>query len=104
MPCRKSCLQQENRPQMAKPPNKDSSYTHDDQAVQRPDVGVQAEFSGAGQPKQYRYDSSMAPELSFDENAGRDLAEWLLNLIATAAEEGESKVFREPQKWHGGGG
>lgn len=78
-----------------------SAYQHADEAVQRPDVGIEAQFSHRKPPKAYRYDSSIAPELSWDETADRAFAEWLLNLIADAAERGEGAVFAEPQVWQG---
>ncbi|MGZ8911006.1 MAG: site-specific DNA-methyltransferase [Methylococcaceae bacterium] len=77
------------------------NYTHSQEAIQRPDVGIQPEFNGRKPPKNYRYDSSLAPELSWDENAEREFAEWLLNLISNAAEQGEAKIFSQPQSWQG---
>jgi adenine-specific DNA-methyltransferase len=77
------------------------NYKHNQEAVQRPDVGIHPEFNGRKQPKSYRYDSSLAPELCWDENAERECAEWLLNLITIAAEQGEAEVFNEPQIWQG---
>lgn len=79
------------------------NYQHKQEAVQRPDVGIQPEFTGRKQTKSYRYDSSLAPELKWDENAEREFAEWLLNLIAKAAEQGEAGVFSQPQIWQGTG-
>ncbi|MCK9608291.1 MAG: hypothetical protein M0R33_17745 [Methylomonas sp.] len=52
-----------------------SNYTHSQEAVQRPDIGIQPEFNNRKPPQNYRYDSSLAPELSWDENAERELAE-----------------------------
>lgn len=78
-----------------------SVYKHGDEAVQRPDVGVEAQFSNKKAPKIYRYDSSLSPELAWDESAERAYAEWLLGLIATAAEQGEATVFAQPQMWQG---
>jgi adenine-specific DNA-methyltransferase len=73
-------------------------YEHADEAVQRPDVGLQQEFMKARKPpKQYRYDSSLDPALSWDENPGREQAEWLLGLIERCAGEGEAAVFAEEQ-------
>lgn len=66
-----------------------SAYKHTKEAVQRPDVGVEAQFSNKKSPKTYRYDSSLAPELAWDESAERAFAEWLLALVADAAERGE---------------
>ncbi len=79
------------------------TYSHQQEAVQRPDVGVQPEFDARKPPKSYRYDSSLAPELVWDENAEREMAEWLLGLVERAAEEGEQAVFQEPQLWLGTG-
>lgn len=78
-----------------------SIYKHGDEAVQRPDAGVEAQFSNKKAPKTYRYDSSLSPELAWDESAERAYAEWLLGLIATAAEQGEATVFAQPQVWQG---
>lgn len=86
---------------MAKNPNDASVYKHGDEAVQRPDVGVEAQFSNKKAPKTYRYDSSLSPELAWDESAERAYAEWLLGLIAAAAEQGEATVFAQPQIWQG---
>jgi len=83
------------------PPQQADTYTHSQEAVQRPDVGVQPEFTARKGAKTYRYDSSLAPELCWDENAERELAEWLLGRIAEAAERGEQAVFAEPQRWRG---
>ena len=77
-------------------------YVHNDQAVQRPDAGVQDQFLQRRPPKTYRYDSSLDPALSWDENPERDLGEWLLGLIDRASLEGEHVVFAEPQVWKGG--
>ena len=81
--------------------NSAGAYTHEQQATQRPDVGVQPEFAARKPPVNYRYDSSLAPELNWDENAERDMAEWLLGLIGEAAEKSEAEVFSEPQVWKG---
>ncbi|MBP1152558.1 site-specific DNA-methyltransferase [Methylocaldum sp. RMAD-M] len=78
-----------------------AAYQHSQQSIQRPDVGVEAQFPNKKAPKTYRYDSSLAPELCWDENAERPFAEWLLNLVAEAAEKGESDVFAQPQLWEG---
>ncbi len=83
--------------------NQSSVYQHQEEAVQRPDVGVQAEFQDRKPPKTYRYDSSLAPELCWDENAEREYTEWLLNLVSEAASKGEDEVFAEPQVWQGNG-
>ena len=76
-----------------------SHYRHTQESVQRPDVGVEAQFAQKKPPRTYRYDSSLAPELFWDESADRAFAEWLLGMIAEAAEKGEDKVFAEPRVW-----
>ncbi len=78
-------------------------YRHATEAVQRPDVGVQDQFQAKKPPRTYRYDSSLDPALSWDEQGERDLGEWLLGLVVRAAKEGEKAVFAEPQVWAGGG-
>src|ERR1700723_733880 len=78
-----------------------SNYKHPVEAVQRPDVGVEAQFPHKKAPQIYRYDSSLSPELCWDESADRAFAEWLLNLVAEAAEKGEGAVFPKPQVWQG---
>lgn len=42
-------------------------YRHTTEAVQRPDVGVQDQFQAKKPPRTYRYDSSLDPALSWDE-------------------------------------
>jgi adenine-specific DNA-methyltransferase len=80
-----------------------AQYVHLVEAVQRPDAGLQDQFQARKPPKTYRYDSSLDPALSWDEQPVRELAEWLISLIARAATEGEKLVFAEPQEWKGGG-
>lgn len=78
-------------------------YRHANEAVQRPDVGVQDHFQTRKPPRTYRYDSSLDPALSWDEQRERDLGEWLLGLSERAAVDGEKSVFAEAQEWKGGG-
>lgn len=80
-----------------------ASYHHSQEATQRPDVGVQDQFTARRPAKTYRYDSSLDPALSWDESRDRELGEWLLGLVARCADEGEATVFAEPQVWAGGG-
>jgi adenine-specific DNA-methyltransferase len=80
-----------------------AEYRHSDQVVQRPEAGVQDQFQSKKPPRDYRYDSSIDPALSWDEQRERDLSEWLLGLIVRAAKEGEPAVFAEAQVWKGGG-
>jgi adenine-specific DNA-methyltransferase len=83
--------------------NQTTDYHHSQEATQRPDVGVQDQFNTKKPPKTYRYDSSIDPTLSWDENRDRDLAEWLIGLVQRCAVEGEAKVFSQPVIWAGGG-
>ncbi|HDR9271206.1 site-specific DNA-methyltransferase [Burkholderia pseudomallei] len=78
-------------------------YEHKQEAVQRPDVGVQDQFSIKKPNRVYSYDSSLDPAMSWDENRERELGEWLIGLVARCAEEGEAAVFQAPQVWKGGG-
>lgn len=80
-----------------------TDYQHAQLATQRPDVGVQDQFSARKPPKTYRFDSSLDPSLSWDESRDRELAEWLLGLVQRCASEGEAAVFTAPQVWAGGG-
>lgn len=84
-------------------PNQTSIYKHNKETVQRPDVGVEAQFSNKKPSKTYRYDSSLAPELSWDENPDRELAEWLLKIIADAVARGDGQQFNSPETWKGTG-
>lgn len=83
--------------------NQTTDYQHNQKATQRPDVGVQDQFNTKKPPKTYRYDSSLDPALSWDENRDRAIAEWLIGLVQRCAVEGESEVFNQPQLWAGGG-
>ena len=47
------------------------NYNHTDQHPQRPDIGTEPHFKKKKPPETYRYDSSLAPELSWDENPAR---------------------------------
>jgi adenine-specific DNA-methyltransferase len=80
-----------------------TDYHHSQKATQRPDVGVQDQFTGRKPPRTYRYDSSLDPALSWDENRDRELSEWLIGLVQRCASEGEAVVFAEPQRWAGAG-
>lgn len=79
-----------------------TDYQHTQQATQRPDVGVQDQFTARKPPRTYRYDSSLDPALSWDENRDRELSEWLISLVQRCATEGEAAVFAQPQAWAGG--
>ena len=105
----------DSTPEPPPPQRQSGTYDHSDRVVQRPAVGVQQEFPDRRPVKEYRYDSSLAPELCWDENAERDLAEYLLGLIegATAAITGaapgvsataaEAAYFDQQPAWAGTG-
>ena len=61
-------------------------YRHDERAVLRPEGGAQDSFPAAKRkpPRQYRHDSSLAPELVWDEGAARGEAERLINAVLQA--------------------
>jgi adenine-specific DNA-methyltransferase len=79
------------------------TYRHNEEAPVRPDVGLQAEFGHRRPPRTYRYDSSLAPELAWDESGERAFAEWLLQLIVDAAERGATGELDPPAVWQGSG-
>ena len=63
-----------------------ASYRHKQKAVLRPEGGAQDVFPQEKRkpPKHYRYDSSLAPELAWDESGVRDEAEQLIAEILNA--------------------
>ncbi len=75
------------------------SYVHSEaESLLRPDVGTQAQFKKKKTPRQYRYDSSLAPELTWDGgNFAREIGEWLIALIEEAAKLEAPHEFREPR-------
>lgn len=71
------------------------AYTHADaESPARPAAGAQARFKKKKEPKSYRYDSSLAPELQWDGgNASvRDRAESLLAEIQQAKSLGQAQA------------
>ncbi len=46
------------------------TYRHEDEALLRPEVGTQAQFTKRKAPKTYRYDSSLSPALDWDGQNG----------------------------------
>ena len=61
-------------------------YRHDDKAILRPESGSQDVFpeNKRRPPKTYRYDSSLAPELAWDEAEARGEGEKLIAKILNA--------------------
>ncbi len=60
------------------------SYEHSEQHPQRPDIGTEPQFKKKKPPVTYKYDSSLAPELRWDENPAREEAEGLIAQILAA--------------------
>jgi adenine-specific DNA-methyltransferase len=67
------------------------SYDHKQETTLRPDIGLQAQFKQKRDPKKYRYDSSLSPELSWDINAERERAEAMIAKIREAKTLEEAK-------------
>lgn len=73
------------------------SYQHSEAtSLMRPEIGTQASFKKKKQPVTYRYDSSLAPELSWDEkNPVREQGEELIRQIIEAKDIKESRESAE---------
>src|SRR6266496_4066766 len=81
---------------------KAESYRHEEEALLRPDVGTQAQFTKKKPPKTYRYDSSLSPALDWDgQNSARELGEWLLAQIDEASKLAPPHRFPEPRTFNG---
>jgi len=82
------------------PPAAPQAYSHPEaSSPARPEIGAQAHFKKSKAPATYRYDSSLAPELCWDEeNPARVTGEWLLACIDAAAKLKAPHVFAEPRK------
>lgn len=81
------------RPNVAPTPARSYEHVHADAAM-RPEAGTQAQFRKKKAPAAYRYDSSLAPELTWDgSNAAlRDRVSELLAVVqAGLAAEGDSE-------------
>src|SRR6266545_8221603 len=81
------------------------TYKHEEEALLRPEVGTQAQFTKRKPPKTYRYDSSLSPALDWDgQSSARELGEWLLELIERAAVLPAPHAFEQPQEFRGSDG
>ena len=69
------------------------SYQHPTaESVLRPDIGTQAQFRKKKPPQTYRYDSSLAPSLTWDgQNTAREAAEALIQHVLDAKTLDEAK-------------
>jgi adenine-specific DNA-methyltransferase len=85
-------------------PLEPQSYAHPEaKSFLRPDVGTQAQFKKRKPPTKYRYDSSIAPELSWDgQNGARELGEWLLQAIDDASKLPTPHRFPTPRQFVNG--
>lgn len=76
------------------------TYTHEDDALLRPEIGTQAQFRKRKAPKTYRYDSSLSPALDWDgQNSARELGEWLLAMIEEASALPPPHRFDSPRRF-----
>ena len=71
----------------------------------RPEVGTQAQFRKKKPPQEYRYDSSLSPELSWDgQNAAREFGEWLLACVDEASRLPAPHKFDTPREFKNSAG
>lgn len=83
----------------SKPGTAAKAYDHQQQeAVLRPDIGLQAQFKKKKEPATYRYDRSLDPQLSWDINADREHAEALIEKIRKAKSVEEARAAAEELK------
>lgn len=75
-------------------------YRHDEQALLRPESGAQEGFTPAKRkPRQtYRYDSSLSPELAWDEGEARGEGERLIEQIINSDDLGKAQAAAEKLK------
>jgi len=81
------------------PPAAPQAYSHPEaSSPARPEIGAQAHFKKSKAPATYRYDSSLAPELCWDEeNPARVTGEWLLACIDVASKLPAPHQFDTPR-------
>ncbi|MBE9234319.1 site-specific DNA-methyltransferase [Cuspidothrix issatschenkoi LEGE 03284] len=58
------------------------TYGHSQEHPLRPDIGTEAQFKKKKPPVTYRYDSSLAPSLEWDDHPAREQAESEINAIS----------------------
>lgn len=85
-----------------KPPKivQTETYKHKEaESLLRPEVGTQAQFRKKKEPKQYRYDSSLSPELNWDgQNPAREQGEALIEQIIKAENLEQAKAAAQQLK------
>ncbi|MGE3850564.1 MAG: DNA methyltransferase [Planctomycetota bacterium] len=85
----------------------EGDYRHRVTSPMRPEIGSLPQFPAKKrkQPKTYRYDSSLAPELNWDgQNPAREFCEWLLALIVEAAAMPAPQEFKPARQFCSGDG
>lgn len=75
------------------------SYQHPEAKVaSRPEIGTQAQFRKKKEAATFRYDSSLAPTMSWDaQNGSRELGEWLLKQADDAIKLDPPHEFDKPR-------
>ncbi|MBD2137027.1 site-specific DNA-methyltransferase [Anabaena sp. FACHB-1237] len=63
-------------------PKEAKTYGHNQEHPLRPDIGTEAQFKKKKPPVTYRYDSSLAPSLEWDDHPAREQAESEINAIS----------------------
>jgi adenine-specific DNA-methyltransferase len=76
------------------------TYRHKEaESLLRPEVGAQSQFRKKKEPKPYRYDSSLAPELNWDgQNPTREAGEALIDQIIKAENLEQAKAAAQQLK------
>lgn len=97
------------QPRSSAQPRPAETYRHDETALMRPDIGVQSQFRKRRQPKTYRFDSSLDPELHWnDAPVDQEVADlWDAAINATTLEEAKAAlqqlnhIARPSLRWAG---
>ena len=75
-----------------------ASQAHAPTAPSGPEIGTQANFRKKKAPRTYRYDSSLSPGLEWDGASGRELGDWLIDVIGRAAALPAPHAFAKPEE------
>lgn len=88
------------RSSRSKTPPRTEVYKHPEATTPlRPEVGTQSQFKKKKEPKTYRYDSSLAPELNWDgQNPAREQGEALIREILDSEKFEEAKAAAQQLK------
>jgi hypothetical protein len=78
------------------PATREADYRHPEaETLLRPEVGTQAQFRKRKPPVTYRYDSSLAPALDWDEHPARELADAAIKEILDSTRRSSTP----PERW-----